>query len=244
MPLHPQAKTFLDLMNSSGSGTIGDISIEQMRDMAAFPMGASEQLEVGEVRNVMIAGPASKVPLRIYRPVGDGVFPLLVFFHGGGFVSCGLDTHDDLCRMLCLKLRAVVVSVDYRLAPEHKFPAAPMDCYAATCWAAEHAAELGGDSSRMAVAGDSAGGNLAAVVCHMVRDRGGPPLRHQLLLYPVTSNAMDFPSYKENEDGYFLSADGMAWCWNHYLSRPEEGRDLLASPLRAENFTGLPRRRC
>ena len=134
----------------------------------------------------------------------------------------------------------LVVSVDYRLAPEHPFPAAPEDCYAATAWLAEHCAELGGDPARLAVGGDSAGGNLAAAVALMARERGGPPLAHQLLIYPVTDYAFDTASYRENAEGYMLTLPLMEWFWNHYLADPAQGDNELASPLRAASLAQLP----
>jgi acetyl esterase len=178
--------------------------------------------------------------VRIYTPEGAPPHPLLVFFHGGGFVICNVDSHDGTCRLLCNGAGCLVVSVDYRLAPEAKFPAAPEDCYAATCWAAENAAALGADPQRLAVAGDSAGGNLAAVVPLMARERGGPELAHQLLVYPVTNHAFDTPSYQEHAEGGLLSRKMMIWFWQHYLEKPEDGQNPLASPLRASDLRGLP----
>jgi acetyl esterase len=193
------------------------------------------------VVNRVIPGPAGDLPVRIYTPNGSGPFPLLVFFHGSGFVVCNLDTHDGTCRNLCNAAGCVVVSVDYRLAPEDKFPAGPEDCYAAIKWAAEHARELNADAARMAIAGDSAGGNLVAVVALMVRDKGGPTLRGQLMIYPVTDYYKPgHPSYVENAEGYGLTAAGMRWFWGHYLSNESEADNQYVSPLRAQNLRGLP----
>jgi acetyl esterase len=163
-----------------------------------------------------------------------------VFFHGGGFVLCNLDTHDGTCRSLANGARCVVVSVDYRLAPEHPYPAAPDDCYAATEWVAKNGTELGIDVSRLAIGGDSAGGNLTAVVALMARDRGGPSLRFQLMIYPVTDCAFDTPSYRENAEGYFLTTGMMRWFWEKYLADPAHGRQAYAAPLRAQSFANLP----
>ena len=164
-----------------------------------------------------------------------------MFFHGSGFVLCSLDTHDGMCRNLCAGAGCVVASVDYRLAPEHKFPAGIDDCLHATRWAAAHAAELGADPRRIAVAGDSAGGNMAAVTALRVRDEGGPALCGQLLLYPVTDyHTPGTPSYEENAEGYGLTRDTMKWFWAHYLSDPSEGAHPHASPLRAPDLSGLP----
>jgi acetyl esterase len=166
---------------------------------------------------------------------------VLVFFHGSGFVLCSLDTHDGMCRNLCAGSAAVVASVDYRLAPEHKFPAGIEDCLYATRWAAAHAPELGTDARRVAVAGDSAGGNMAAVTALRLRDEGGPALCGQLLLYPVTDyHTPGTPSYRENAEGYGLTRDTMKWFWDHYLSDPAEGAHPHASPLRALGSSGLP----
>jgi acetyl esterase len=167
------------------------------------------------------------------------VLPLLVFFHGGGFVIGDIDTHDATCRGLAKAAHCIVVSVDYRLAPEHPFPAAPEDCYAATVWVADNAASLGGDGARLAVGGDSAGGNLAAVVALMARDRGGPALTHQLLIYPVIDHNFDTASYVENGRGYLLSREMMMWFWGLYLEDAGDGSKPYASPIRAEDLSGL-----
>ena len=238
MPLHPQAQDFLDLLSSADTQPIGEMDLQAMRNMAAMPFKIEQQVPVATVTDLKVT--ADNIPLRIYSPAGEGPFPLLMFCHGGGFVSCGLDTHDDLCRVLCQRIGAVVVSVDYRLAPEHRFPVAPEDCYAATCWAAGHADQLNIDSRQMAIAGDSAGGNLAAVVCMMARDRNGPQLLHQVLIYPVTNYGFDLPSYQQNKEGYFLSTEGMKWCWNLYLADEQQGNDPMASPLKATDLGKLP----
>ena len=178
--------------------------------------------------------------MRIYTPQGSGPFPVLVYFHGGGWVIGNVDTHDPTCRTLTNAAGCVVVSVDYRLAPEHKFPAAVDDCYAATQWVAANAAAINGDSSRIAIGGDSAGGNLTAVVAIEARDKGGPPLVFQLLVYPVTDYSFSTPSYRDNGDGYLLTKDSMVWFWDHYLRSEADGQDYRASPLRASDLTGLP----
>ncbi len=196
---------------------------------------------IGHVTNRDMQGPGGPLALRVYTPAGKGPFPLMVFFHGSGFVVCSLDTHDGMCRNLCAGTGCVVVSVDYRLAPEAKFPAAPDDCLAATRWAAANAAALGADPGRILVAGDSAGGNLAAVTALRIRDEGGPALLGQLLIYPVTDYYdSGSPSMIENAEGYGLTRAGMIWFWNHYLPAPEDGANPHASPLRARNLSGLP----
>ena len=203
--------------------------------------GNAQGPEMASVESRDIDGPASKIPLRIYTPKGGAARkPGIVFFHGGGFVLCSLDTHDATCRQLAQGTDSVVVSVDYRLAPEAKFPAAPEDCYAATQWTALQARALGIDAGRIAVAGDSAGGNLAAVVALMCRDRGGHLPIHQLLIYPVTDFCFETASYSANGEGYFLSTDMMRWFWHHYLETDADGAHPHASPLRAPNLAGLP----
>jgi acetyl esterase len=177
--------------------------------------------------------------VRVYTPEGSPPFPIVVFFHGGGWVVGTLDTYDPLCRALAAVTPAVVVSVDYRLAPEHRWPAAVEDAYAATEWASRNAAALGGAQHRLAVAGDSAGGNLAAVVALGARDRGGPAIGFQLLVYPVLDAAGDTASWREYADGYHLTADGMRWYWDHYLGGAD-GAAPDASPLRAAFVGGLP----
>jgi acetyl esterase len=174
--------------------------------------------------------------------VGDEALPVVVFFHGGGFVVCTLETHDPYCRALSAEAGVMVVSVDYRLAPEHKFPAGVEDCLAATEWVLAHARELGGRGSRVFVAGDSAGGTLAAVVALLLRDKGVSGLTGQILLYPVTAH-YDPPtaSYLEMAEGYGLTRKGMMWFWDHYLKDKSEGADFRAAPLLAASLRGLPR---
>ena len=222
------------------------LSVAEARaQFAARDFPGLRRPEVARVVNRDMQGPGGSLGLRIYTPHGTphgvGPFPLMVFFHGSGFVVCSLDTHDGMCRNLCAGSGCVVVSVDYRLAPEHKFPAAPEDCLAATRWAAANAAALGADPGRIVVAGDSAGGNLAAVTALRIRDEGGPRLAGQLLLYPVTDHYdSNMPSMSENAEGYGLTRAGMIWFWNHYLSDPAQGADSHASPLRAADLRGLP----
>jgi acetyl esterase len=196
---------------------------------------------VEKVQDMQIPGHAGQIPIRVYTPQGKAPFPVLVYFHGGGWVICNLDTHDAVCRFLSKEVPCVVVSVDYRLAPEHKFPAAAEDAYAATCWVAENSDRIGVDPARMAVAGDSAGGNLAAVVCLMARDKAGPPLMYQVLVYPVTDlSSMDTPSYREHGQGYILTSDSMKYYRGHYLDRDKDALSPYASPLLAKDLRGLP----
>jgi len=181
-----------------------------------------------------------EIALRVYRPHGDGPFPLHLYIHGGGFWLGTLDSADIPSRELCVGAGAVVVSVDYRLAPEHRFPTGPEDCYTALCWVAGHAEELDGDASRLSVGGESAGGNLAAVVALMARDRGGPPITLQILGIPVTDLTMSQPSVDALGEGYLLTKAGMRQYREHYLNDPGEATHPYASPLLASDLTGLP----
>jgi acetyl esterase len=199
---------------------------------------------VASVEDRSITGSAGEIPVRVYRPADDGVpRPGVVYFHGGGFVICDLDTHDGACRHLANAVDAVVVSVDYRLAPEHRWPAAADDAFAATQWVAAHADELGVDADRLAVAGDSAGGNLTAVVAQMARDRAGPALVFQLLVYPVidlSATRSEHASQTENARGYFLTVDQMEWFREQYLATDADGEEAYASPIKAGSLVGLP----
>jgi acetyl esterase/lipase len=242
MPLDPQAKTLLDQMAASGTPPLTAQSVAEARQgVLAFAQLGGDPEPVGNVEDREIPGPNGTIPLRIYTPAGNGPFPVLVFYHGGGWVICNLETHDPVCRSLANAARCVVVSVDYRLAPEHRFPAAADDCYAATQWALSNATLINGDSARVAVGGDSAGGNLAAVVTLMARDRNAAVPIFQLLVYPVTDYFIPgTPSYRQNADGYFLTRDDMVWFWNHYLNDAAEAANPYACPLRATSQAGLP----
>jgi len=195
--------------------------------------------EVHQVMDRQIPGPAGPLPVRVYRP-GSGTLPVIVYFHGGGWVICGLDSHDAGCRSLANATGAVVVSVDYRLAPEHPFPAAIEDCFAATAWVSGHSADLDIDPDRLAVMGDSAGGNLAAAVCLRARDAGGPDIAFQVGVYPALAGDVAFPSQEENAEGYFLTQADMEWYWHHYVPEPADRRNPLAAPLLASDLGGLP----
>ena len=195
---------------------------------------------VDQIRDLKIPGPAGEIPIRVYTPTVHPPAPALIYFHGGGWVLGDLESHDHVCRALANSASCVVISVDYRLAPEHKFPAAVHDSYAATQWIADHAGELGVDASRIAVGGDSAGGNLAAVVSQIARDRGSPSLAYQLLIYPATDMRMNMPSIDENADGPLLTKASMHWFINHYVNSPGDRTDPLASPMLASNVRDLP----
>jgi acetyl esterase len=241
MALHPQCKAFLDGLAASGGKPIEQLPLAEARTVprAMIELGGPEE-PVAEVGDRKIGGPNGPIPIRVYRPAAGDALPALVFFHGGGFVICDLESHDRQCRALANASGCVVVSVDYRLAPEHKFPAAAEDAYAATRYVAEHAAELGVDPGRIAVGGDSAGGNLAAVVALMARDRGGPGLGFQLLIYPLVDFEDASPSMQQYDQGHFLTREFMEWCARQYLARAADGRTAYASPLNAPDFAGLP----
>jgi len=240
MPLDTQLAAVLQGFTAQGEPDYATLDAAQYRLHADNLMPPLPGAQMAEVRDIQVGGAAGLLPARLYRPVDREGLPLLVFFHGGGFVIGNLDTHDNLCRTLALETSAVVVSVAYRLAPEARFPAPPEDCYAATRWLVEHAADLGVDASRLAVAGDSAGGNLAIAVSRLARERQGPAIRHQCLFYPVTDAARDSASYHDFAEGYLLSRAMMGWFWEQYLEHPGQGAEPLASPLRDENLQGLP----
>jgi acetyl esterase len=239
--LRPEIKALLDRQATSGRPPLHRQSVEQAR---AFHVADAAALNgppaaVAAVADRLVPGPAGELPVRVYTPEGSPPFPIVVFFHGGGWVVGTLDTYDPLCRALAAATPAVVVSVGYRLAPEHRWPAAVEDAYAATEWASRNAAALGGAQHRLAVAGDSAGGNLAAVVALGARDRGGPAIAFQLLVYPALDAAGDTASWREYAEGYHLTADGMRWYWDHYLGGAD-GAAPDASPLRAAFVGDLP----
>jgi len=241
MPLDSQAQGFLEQLAAAGAPPLHELSVAEARQVLVALFGTQGEPEpVGAVEERTIPGAGGEMLTRIYRPYGTGPFPVLVYFHGGGWVIGDLEAYDATCRALTNAAGCLVVAMEYRLAPEHKFPAAPEDCYAATCWVAANAAAIGGDPGRIAVGGDSAGGNLTAVVAQMARDHGGPALVYQLLVYPVTNYGYDTASYRENADGYLLTRDAMVWFWDHYLRSAADGNNPLASPLRANDLRGLP----
>nr|WP_208602138.1 alpha/beta hydrolase [Micromonospora eburnea] len=219
-----------------------ELSLAQARanDLASVRAGGGTARPVGEVRSLTLPGPAGDLPARLYRPAGAGPFPVLLYLFGGGWTLGTLDTCDGVCRQLCADASCLVMSVQYRTAPEHPFPAAPQDSYAAAAWLAEHAAEFGGDPARLAVAGDSSGGNLTAAVTLLARERGGPALRCQVLVYPNTDYRADTASRRDIDDRAMFNRHSVNWYWAHYLSDPADGDNPLASPLRAVTLHGLP----
>ena len=240
--LDPQARAVIDLVAKSGRPAYHTLSPKDARQLflETRPASTPTPPEIGSVRNLVTEG---SIPLRVYRPAGvpdTTRLPVYVYFHGGGWVIGDLDTHDVVCRQITAEAGVSVVSVDYRLAPEHKFPAAADDAWAATRWVVTHAAELAVDATRLAVGGDSAGGNLAAVMALMAREAGGPAIALQVLLYPVTDVAGEAESYQTFADGYMLTRDSMRWFIAHYLKASEDAADWRASPLRTPSLAGLP----
>jgi len=245
MPIDPQVKVVLDGMAaaglSDGLSVMKDMPVPAVRQMMDQMRVPTPLDPVASVEDRKIPGPGGDIPVRIYRPEGgSGVLPVLMYFHGGGWVIGDLESHDVSCRTLCKNSGAVVIATDYRLAPESKYPAAADDCYAAVQWVAANAGALGVDARRIAVGGDSAGGNLAAVVCQMARDTGGPRICFQMLIYPVTDHSYGTRSYHDNANGYLLTELSMRWFWGHYLNNEIEGMEPYASPMRAKSLAGLP----
>jgi acetyl esterase len=240
MAVDPNFRALLDMPEMQLGRPPEGVTAPMMREgmkAAAIKLVVPELFRIDEL---VIAGPGGPLALRVYYPSAQAGLPVTLFYHGGGWVLCDLDSHDHLARSLALASGSVVVSVDYRLAPETRFPGPVEDCYAALQYVVNSAAALGVDVSRVAVAGDSAGGNLAIAVALMARDRGGPALCHQALFYPVTKSGCKTGSFTELASGYFLSREIMLWFWECYLASPEDASHPLASPMHAASFAGLP----
>ena len=239
MNLDPQIATLIETLDA-GFPPVHTMTGAQARaTIRSRFVPPPEPEPVAEVRDQTIPGPGGVIPVRIYRPDQAGALPILVYAHGGGFVFCDLDSHDGLCRDFANRLAAVVVSVDYRRAPENPWPAAAYDVEAATHWVADNALQFGGDARRVAVGGDSAGGNLAAVTALMARDRGGPPIAAQLLLYPVIAADFDNESYRLFGKGFYNPKPALQWYWDQYVPAPDDREHPYVSPLKA-NLEGLP----
>ncbi|MFD8594345.1 alpha/beta hydrolase [Kitasatospora sp. NPDC059646] len=242
MPLHPQAEAVRAQRAAAGTPPLYTRTLGEARaaDLADLRAAAGNPEPVSSVEELTVDGPGGPLPLRVYRPESGDRLPVLLYLFGGGWTLGSLDTGDAICRRLTNAVGCVTVSVGYRLAPEHPFPAAVHDVVAAAEWIAAHAPELGADPDRLAVAGDSAGGNLAAALTLAARERGGPAIRHQVLVYPNTDHGADTPSAREHDDPLLFNRRSVAWYWGHYLADPADGANPLASPLRASSLAGLP----
>ena len=242
MPVSPALQALLDASAQANLPELADQPLDEVRAGAiAFAQaGAGKKQDVAHVEDRDLPGIAGDIPVRVYAPDSAEPLPIIAYFHGGGWVFMGIETHDWICRRLANACRAVVVSVEYRLAPENKFPAALDDCMAVTTWLAENGEVLGGDPARLAVAGDSAGGNLAAAVALASRADDGPRLVAQVLVYPATDAACATPSIVQNADGYLLTATAMRWFWEQYLGAGGDSDDGYASVLRHPDLAGLP----
>ena len=240
MPLDPQVKTLMERMQALNLPSAPTATPAELRESVRQRSVALPKEDVASVREHRVPVDGGEITVRAFTPRGAGPLPALVYFHGGGWVTGDLDTHDAICRTLANAAGCVVASVDYRCAPEHVFPAAAEDSYAATRWVVEHARDLGVDPRRVAVGGDSAGGNLAAAVALMARDRGGPALTFQVLIYPVTDTSFDTASYRDNGEGYTLTRVGMQWYWDQYVPKAADRVNPYAAPLRAASLAGLP----
>lgn len=244
MPLDTITKAFLDQLAAQPVPKLWQLPPEPGRMAFAAMMSfvGPKDVPIGKIENVSMPGPGGDIALRIYTPVAAGgeALPAIVFFHGGGFVVGDLDTHDGLCRLLAAESGARVIAVHYRRAPEHKFPTAVEDAYAAVCWIEKNATQLGVDANRIAVCGDSAGGNLSAVVCQLAKEKNGPKIAYQLLMFPGTQIGGEFASKNEFTEGYFLDKAMLDWFHGHYIPPGTDMTDPRHSPLLARDLSGLP----
>lgn len=241
MSLHPQAAAFLAVWNRVNTAPLETTPVEVTRKSLMAGIGPLKDCpELARIETLSIDGPDGPLRIRIYQPHGGTPQPVCLYFHGGGWVLNSIDTHDDLARRLADAGGCIVISVDYRLAPEHKYPSAVKDAWSALEWTVRQGGKYGMDASRIAVCGDSAGANLAAVLCLLTRDRNGPPIRSQVLAYPITDCDFERFSYQTNAEGYFLTRSQMQWFWEQYVSTPQQMREPYASPLLADSLAGLP----
>lgn len=240
MPLHPKLDYFLKNFPPMENP---DLETIRSRNVAILNQSSPP---VASVETVAIPGEEGDLPIRIYTPDGAGPFPVFVYYHGGGFVYGNLDTHDTICRIICNETGQLVIAVEYRLAPEHPFPAAPYDAYYAASWISKNAKRWNGDVTKLTVGGDSAGGNLAAAVSLMAKENGGPKIANLIMLYPVTDMRKGvkqklYPSYKVNGQGYFLTQQTMGLFGQLYFQNPADAEHKYASPMLVEDVSGFPR---
>ena len=242
MPLDHDAEILLKMIQEANRPTFESVGAVAARDlyMAGRKALSPDPMPIAETRDIAIPGPGGPIPARLYRSAKNGTLPVLVFLHGGGWVVGNIDSHEAMCRHLANRAECAVLSVDYRMGPEHKFPAAVEDCFAATVWTAGNAAALGVDPGRLAVGGDSAGGNLAAVVSLLARDKRAPRISCQILIYPATDAAMRHDSVARYAEGYVLTRATMRWFYEQYLRTPDDAADWRVSPLLAPDLSRLP----
>ena len=243
MPLDAQVAAVLEKIRLAGNPEYWQMTPQQARDWHNRKAGILDikPPRVHAVAERTVFGPEADVRVRVYTPRASGSpLPVLVWLHGGGHVVGSLDSYDAVCRQLALSADCIVASVGYRLAPEHRFPAGVVDCYAALQWAGHTATELGGDASRLAVGGDSAGANLAAVCAILARDAGEPALRFQLLVYPRTAPTEEFPSHHALAEGYLLTRKTILWFHEHYRASDADREDFRYAPLICKDLTRLP----
>ncbi|EZH66364.1 hypothetical protein DH09_10550 [Bacillaceae bacterium JMAK1] len=241
MALDPTVKAILEEMENQGLPGLETLSPEEARANRRIGTDDGQVVEeVKRVENLSFESEGYTIPVRVYQPEGTTPQPVLVYFHGGGWVLGDLDSHDPVCRRIANASQSTVISVEYRLAPEYPFPAAVYDCYNAVHWVREQAEALGIDHERVAVGGDSAGGNLATVVTHLLKERNEPLPVYQLLIYPSVDFTKKYPSDEKNKEGLFLTGEAMSYFRKHYLSQKEDKFNPLASPMVREDVTGLP----
>jgi acetyl esterase len=242
LKLDEHVRRILENLDEKGIPSTSSLPVVEARRLSSEMAKtlAGPPVNVANVRNLIVPTTEVEIQVRVYAPKEDRDLPALIYFHGGGWVVGDLDGADWICRSLAVAADCAVFSVDYRLAPENKFPIPVEDCYQVTRWIIENGPAERIDPKRVAAGGDSAGGNLATAVCLMARDRGGPPLVYQLLLYPITNHAFNTQSYKDCANGYYLTAEDMKWFWNHYLRAEIDGRNPYASPLVAKDLSSLP----
>lgn len=244
MALDPIMKAFIDQMAAQPAPKMYELPAPAARMMfaAIMEMTGPKDVPIGKVQNLSCPGPGGDIPLRIYTPVAPAAeaLPALLFFHGGGFVIGNIDTHDGLCRMIANEAGVRVIAVDYRLAPEHKYPAAIEDGYAALTFVEANASNLGVDANRLAVGGDSAGGAITAILTQMAKEKGGPSIALQLLFFPVTQIGEETASLKNYAEGFVLERAGLEWFYKNYVPAGADRNDPRISPLRATSLEGLP----